>query len=195
MWSPSGGPYGIASTSRTCLNHRILKWFRARLVIGFQNDSAKTQIFDETHKKWNEIRCGDLSRSQHVAPAWPYLLSRPIRSGSVSAFSCVMNHSQRQPSGDVLSVSSSTNNLLPILPTKSSTFDTSSTPTPVKQLVLNLHVLVSLVRFLGFILALGTSTSNGSSSSSFAMSTAIRGASMLVQCNHQLPRSVFQSFR
>ena len=35
----------------TSLNHRVLKWFRARLAQAFQYDSAKTKIFDETNKK------------------------------------------------------------------------------------------------------------------------------------------------
>ena len=37
--------------SYTCVNHRILECFRARFIIAFQTDSAKTEIFDETNKK------------------------------------------------------------------------------------------------------------------------------------------------
>ena len=35
----------------TCVNHRILECFRTRFIIAYQNESAKTKIFDETHKK------------------------------------------------------------------------------------------------------------------------------------------------
>ena len=37
--------------SCACVNHGILECFRARFFIAFQNDSAKTNIFDETNKK------------------------------------------------------------------------------------------------------------------------------------------------
>ena len=37
--------------SCTCLDHCTLKRFRTRFIIAFQNDSAKTKIFDETIKK------------------------------------------------------------------------------------------------------------------------------------------------
>ena len=37
--------------SYTCVNHRILECFRTRFIIAFQNDSAKSKIFDETNKK------------------------------------------------------------------------------------------------------------------------------------------------
>ena len=60
-----------------------------------------------------------------------------------------------------------------MLSTDSSTFNTSSTPTS------------RLVALLGFILALGPSASNGSSSSSILIST-LHVALHLVQCYHQL---------
>ena len=37
--------------SCTCMNHRILECFRARFIMAFLNDSAKTKIFHETNKK------------------------------------------------------------------------------------------------------------------------------------------------
>ena len=48
---PQGGPLWNHFHSRTCLNHRILKWFRASFIVAFQNDCAKTKICDETYKK------------------------------------------------------------------------------------------------------------------------------------------------
>ena len=41
--------YTVVSLS--LMNHRILECFRARFIIAFQNDSAKSKIFDETNKK------------------------------------------------------------------------------------------------------------------------------------------------
>ena len=37
--------------SYACVNHCILECLRTRFIIAFQRDSAKTKIFDETHKK------------------------------------------------------------------------------------------------------------------------------------------------
>ena len=37
--------------SHTSVNHRILERFRARFIVAFQNDSAKTKILVETNKK------------------------------------------------------------------------------------------------------------------------------------------------
>ena len=53
--------------SNTCVNHRVLKCFRTRLIIAFQNDSAKTKIFDEPTRNEMEYAVGPF-RSQHVVP-------------------------------------------------------------------------------------------------------------------------------
>ena len=37
--------------SYTCVNHRILECFRTWFIVAFQNDSAQTKIFHDTHKK------------------------------------------------------------------------------------------------------------------------------------------------
>ena len=44
--------------SHTCVNQRVLKCFRTRFIIVFQNDASKNKIFDEIDKKWDEVCCG-----------------------------------------------------------------------------------------------------------------------------------------
>ena len=60
--------------SYTCVNHRILECFRARLIIAFRDDSAKTKIIDETNKKWNGVCCRTFPFTT-CRSRWPYLLS------------------------------------------------------------------------------------------------------------------------
>ena len=83
-------------------------------------------------------------RSQHVAPVWPYLLSRQTRIGNVSAFSCVRKPQWKATIGVVLSLSSTSNSSIrccPPTPRPSTQSHTNS----CRQHVLNLHVLVSLL--------------------------------------------------
>ena len=50
--------------SNACVNHRILECFRARFIIAFQNDSARSLM----KSRRNEMECAvGLFRSQHIA--------------------------------------------------------------------------------------------------------------------------------
>ena len=75
--------------SHTCVNHQRL-W--SAFVLGslshFKMILRKPRSLMKPTRNEMEHAVGPF-RSQNVAPVWPYLLSRQIRIGNVSAFSCV----------------------------------------------------------------------------------------------------------
>ena len=50
----------------TRANHRFSKRFHTRIILAFQNDSAKIKIRDETDKKWDEVCCGTFPFTTHI---------------------------------------------------------------------------------------------------------------------------------
>ena len=117
-------------------------------------------------------------RSQHVAPVGPYLLSRQIRIGSVSTFSCVMRRQQCE--------------WFFLFPPH---------PTIHFDVVCQLHDLrhkqrtnFLLVEFIGFILAVGTSDSKSYSSSSFPFRHLHLTLQSVQILSPNVTRSVFRLF-
>ena len=172
--------------SHTCLNHRVLKWFRTRFIIAIQNDSAKTEIFDETNKNWNGARCGTFPfttrRSLLTIPAvsinqnWRRVCVFLYQEAAIESYnrSCPFSFLFLQHFNSMLS-------------TNTSTFDTSRTPIPVNIMS---WIFTLLFLFARGILRIhpysGNFCSKGSSSSSFPISTILQ----LVRCHHQMLQHV-----
>ena len=168
MWSPSCGPCGVTSSP----THPWITASWSAFVLGsfsnFKMSLRKAFFLKKTTRNDIEFAVGPF-RSQQVALGWPYLLSRHIRTGTVSAFSCQNNVVESYDRSRSLSIFLKQFNSM--LSTNTSIFVRHKQHTnSYRQQLLNLHVLLG---FFGFSLALGTSAFKVSSSS-FPISTSAR---------------------
>ena len=137
---------GVLSCS---LHYRISQWFCDNQDLWWNQQEMKYAV-------------GPF-RSQHVAHVWPYLLSRQIRIGNVSAFSCVRKPQSKATIGVVLSRSSSSNSSIRCCP-----------PTPRPS------------GFIRFILTLGISASPRVPHLLRFPFRHLHDILLLVRCHHQL---------
>ena len=120
--------------SHTCVNQCVLGCFRSRFIVAFQNDSAKTMIFDETAtRNENGVSCGTFPfttrHSRLTIPALPTNQNWKRVCVFLYQETVIESYSRRCSSSFFF-----LHQFNSMLSTNTSTFDTSSTPTPVNSM-------------------------------------------------------------